>query len=617
MSKLLQKARDKFSKGNSKGAKILLQRLLAKKPNSGEANSLMGSILLTEKKPDAALKYLTKAIASETVEPCWYANYANALHKTGSYKAADKGYRLAELSGCTSKEFFTAYGRFLYNVLKDYQKAEICFAKIISQHPDYYPAYVDLGNVYSASGQFDKTIQVLEHCINAGIKDAAIYSNIGLALSQQGRCEECLQYFEESLKLVPNNSIAVSNYILNMLNLYDDQNYLYSKLTELVKGYNQSCVMEFSGDIIKDKNRKIRLGFVSADFYNHAIANYISPILASFDKEQFSLHLYYNNRLEDHITSALFKTADSWFNCTDVNTDLFEKQIREDKIDILIDLSNHTKGHRLDVFCRKPAPLLVSFMGLPISTGLKNIDYSFATDYLIEQCNLDENSSEKVWALPWKHKYMHLGQPPTIHHPPFLKNNFITFGSFNGLRKMNTPLIKTWSDILHQVPDSKLRLVIHDKENPDMQNYVYGLFEKHDIDRERLILVGRVSINEYAKSHNDVDIALDSYPYNGVTTTFYTLLMGVPLISCRGKSITSNNGYIILSHLNKQEWVAENLEQYVELAVQLANNPDEIISVKESLRPLFLQSEIMNHAGYTRNLEKALVQMWEKFCDEG
>lgn len=615
MSKLLQKAEAKFRRGKNRSAKDILRKILIKKPNHAEALSLIGAILLVEENYQKAVKFLGKAIKSDKVQPCWYANYANALQKTGAYDAAEKAYKIAELTGCNSKAFLTGYGRFLTSVIQDHNKAELCFAKILEQDPDYYSAYIDLGNVYNNTGEFDKSIQVLEECLKLNIKDPVIYSNLGMALSQQGRSEECLTYFEKALELSPNFGIASNNYVLNMMNVYDDQEYIYKQVTRLAEKLNANAVTEFIGDIDTDKERKVKLGFVSADFYNHAVANFIAPILASIEKETFSVYLYYNNSIQDKLTSAFYNIADKWFNCLNVSTKEFEKQIREDKIDILIDLSNHSKGNRLDVFTRKPAPIQVSLMGLPVSTGLKSMDYSFATDYIIKQCKLDKNASEKPWPLPWQHWYMQIGTPPAITPPPFQENGYITFGSFNGLRKMNSGIIEAWSKILLNVPKSKLRIVIHDENNINMQNYVYSLFEQHDIERSRIVLIGRMDLQKYMASHNEVDIALDTYPYNGYTTTYYTLTMGTPLISCRGNAIPGNEAYLILSLLGLEEWVGDNLDEYVSLATKLASNTEEILSIKASLREQFLNSKILKHRQLTSEFEKAWRGMWRIYCD--
>lgn len=616
MSKLLQKAEAKFRRGKIKSAKEILRRMLAKRSNNGEALSLLGSIFLIEGNYETAVKYLAKAVGTDKAQPCWYANYANALQKFNSYTAAEKAYRLADLMGCTSFEFYTAYGRFLNHVKNDYQQAEIYFAKILAKDHKYYSAYIDLGNVYNAMGEYDKVIQVLEHCINLGYKDHALYSNLGLALSQQGRSKESLVYFEMAFESNPGYQIAISNYILNMLNVFDDQEYLYKKICELTSNLNLNAIETFTGDISTDKTKKLKLGFVSADFYNHAIANFISVILASIDKDQFSIHLYYNGHIQDHLTSAFFHLSDTWFNCADVKTDDLEQQIRDDGIDILLDLSHHTRGNRLDVFARKPAPIQINLMGLPISTGLKSIDYSFAAYHLIKQCELNKNSSEQVWPLPFEHVFAQVITPPLIDNPPFLKKGYITFGSFNGLRKISPTLIEVWSKILLRVANSKLWMVIHDEKNKDMQNYIYTLFKQCGVKRSRLILVGRMSLPKYLESHNEVDIALDAYPYTGCTTTYYTLLMGLPLVSCRGKSVASNESYSILSLLNKEKWVGDSLVEYADIAVKIANDPNQIISSKAGLRKEFQNSDIMKHHTYTKNLETAWREMWNRYCDE-
>lgn len=615
MANLLLKATGKFERGRIKSAKKILDEILDKNPGNPGALHLHGIILLNEGKVDEALVYLQQMASGENIKPCWYADYAHALEMKGFNDGAAKAYRLAEITGCETIGFYFLYGHFLTNIAKDFQKAELCFAKLITKYPNNMSAYVSLGIVYHAQGKYDQVIQVLEYTIKQGYKNATMFSNLGLALSHQGRSEAAILAFEEAIKLDPNNQTAISTMILVMLNVYDDQKYLYNKIRNIVKSLNKHAVLEFSGDVDLTKDKKLRLGFVSADLNQHAIANFITPILINLNKEQFSIYIYYNNHINDCMTATIRALADSWCDCKNMKAGDLDARIRNDKIDILIDLSNHTKGHRLDVFIKKPAPVLLEYMGLPISTGLNSIDYSFSNEYTIENCDLKNNASETVIALPWNHFFMNTHDFVVVEQPPFLKNGFITFGSFNGLRKVTSNMIEVWAEILSQVPNSKIRMVINDETNVDMQNFMHSLFANHGVDKSRIILAGRLSLDGYMKSHNEVDIALDSYPYNGSTTTYYSLMMGLPLVSCCGKSVASNNAYCILSHLGKEKWVGSNFDEYIKIAVEMANNRDFIVSTKATLREEFLKSKIMDHKGYIKNVEDALRKMWITFCD--
>jgi predicted O-linked N-acetylglucosamine transferase (SPINDLY family) len=306
--------------------------------------------------------------------------------------------------------------------------------------------------------------------------------------------------------------------------------------------------------------------------------------------------------------------ADNWVNCSVLSDQQLEEKIRDDKIDILIDLSHNTAGNRLNVFLNRPAPMQVSLLGLPMTTGLDCIDYAIRDQTIANKCNLQAYSSESILGVENKIYFDPLIDLPPISQPPCIDNGFITFGSFNGIRKIDKRLMEVWAKLLNALPGSKLKLMSDDCSNPHMKEYLHDIFKNFNVDVSQLILQPRLPKSDYLESHNLVDIALDSYPYHGNTTTYFSLLMGLPLVTRSGNSFVSNISSRILSAINRQHWVAQDFDEYVDIAISLAGDIDSLIFNRNKLREEIASSSLMDYKQATEGMEHALLTGWEKLC---
>ena len=253
----------------------------------------------------------------------------------------------------------------------------------------------------------------------------------------------------------------------------------------------------------------------------------------------------------------------------------------------------------------------VSWLGLPISTGLKSIDFSLKDRSITEVCNLYENSSEQILPVDNLTLFKPLFEFPALSEPPCLENGYITFGSFNGLRKIDLPMIETWARLLKRLPESKINMVIEDYQNELMREHIHDIFANYEVDKSRVDLHPRMSLDDYLISHNDVDIALDPYPYHGQTTSFNSLLMGLPLVSRAGKSAASNLATRILTVINKQQWIAKDFDDYIAIALSLTQDKDELTSFRRSLRNEVENSSIMDYRYHAENVGTALIKGWQ------
>ncbi|MEW8150297.1 MAG: tetratricopeptide repeat protein [Candidatus Thiodiazotropha endolucinida] len=611
MSNTLQNAEKKLRQGKLGDAHKLLTRVLKKEPDNPQALYLNGETLLLQGRLDEALINLRQAVSSGHAQPCWYVMCGVALEKKGLYSDAEKSYKLAERSGCTDERMYYMLGNFYTNVSHDYAKAEIYYASLININPQAFVAYVGISRLYILQERYEDAIQALDHCLTHGYETVEVYINLGHALSHQGRQGDALVCMKKAMEIDPDNIVAKQNYIVQLLYTYDDQSEIYGEVRATTQSLNKQARMQYRGTVDVAPGRKLRIGFVSADLRQHVIAFYFKPILDHFDKDRFSLHFYYNNTVYDEITDALKARANSWCECLLLSDEQLGREIRSDKIDILIDLSNHTVGNRLTLFNLRPAPMQVSWLGLPVSTGLKSIDFSLKDSSLVEVCKLKENSSEQLLTIDNLTLYKPLYEFPALVEPPCIKNGYITFGSFNGLRKIDLSIMEIWAKLLRNLPGSKIRLVIDDYHNELMRDHIHDIFAKLNVDKSSVILHPRLPLKDYLISHNEVDIALDPYPYHGQTTSFNSLLMGLPLVSRAGKSVASNLSTRILSSIEREQWIAEDFDDYIDIALSLAMDKERLVSIRRTLRKEVENSSIMDYKRHAENIEAALIKGWQ------
>ncbi|MET0069262.1 MAG: tetratricopeptide repeat protein [Candidatus Thiodiazotropha sp.] len=617
MSNLLINAEKKLRKGKLSEAYKLIERALKKDPHNPELQYLIGETLLLQGHVDHALDYLKQAVSSGRAKPCWYVICGMALEQKGLFEDAEKSYKLAEMSGCDDDRMYYMIGNFHTNITQNFSKAELYYANLINRNPQAFVAYLGLSGLYILQKRYEEAIQALDYCLTNGYETVEVYINLCNALSNQGRQSDALNCIKKAVEIDPKHNIAKQNYIAQLVYTIDDQGVLFKEIKNITQSLNKQARKRYQGAIDRTADRKLRLGFVSADLRHHAIAFYFKPILDEIDRNRFSIHFYYNNFLYDDITREIKARSDSWCECQTLNDEQLCNQIRSDKIDILIDLSNHSLGNRLTAFNLRPAPMQVSWLGLPVTTGMNCIDFSIKDRSLIDICELEKNSSEKILPVEGLTFFKSLFELPPLTEPPCVNNGFVTFGSFNVLRKVDSDTLETWATLLQRSPGSRIRMVIDDYGNKLMRDHIHEIFARHDVDKSSVYLHPRLPINEYLQSHGEVDIALDPYPYHGQTTSFNSLLMGLPLVSRAGRSTASNISTRILSAINRQQWIARDFDEYIEIALTLAQDREGLVSIRRNLRMEVENSSIMDYRRHAGNIEAALIKGWQMLYGAG
>jgi predicted O-linked N-acetylglucosamine transferase (SPINDLY family) len=354
---------------------------------------------------------------------------------------------------------------------------------------------------------------------------------------------------------------------------------------------------------------------VSSDLNAHPVGKFLLPLFLEHDKRRFEIFAYSQLRMEDEMTHRLQACTDCWRDITGLSDPQAAEMIRQDQIDILIDLAGHTARHRLLVFACKPAPVQVSYLGYPATTGLATIDYRLTDALADPPGETDAYFTETLIRLPntaWC--YQPPSEAPLVSPLQALQNDYITFGSFNNFTKINEALAKCWAEILRRVPQSRLLLKAVALNSESARRDLQRMMSGSGIDADRLQLHGSVPISRHLPFYNRIDIALDTYPYHGTTTTCEALWMGVPVVTRAGASHVSRVGVSLLSAVGLPDLVANDADHYVQIAVDLAANPSRLAELRASLRMRMQQSPLMDAAAFARDVEAAYREMWRRWC---
>jgi len=363
----------------------------------------------------------------------------------------------------------------------------------------------------------------------------------------------------------------------------------------------------------RDPDRRLRIGYVSADFRTHSAAFCFKPVLLNHDKTRFEITCYSSSLQEDGYTKDFRRAADRWRNVTQMSGDEFSAQIRADQIDILVDLSGHSAGNRLGVFARKPAPIQVTAWGHATGTGLPTVDYLFS-DPVACPAEVRHLFAEKIVDLPCVITIEEsLGQTQPSD-PPVLSKGHITFGAFNRSTKVTDEVVALWARLLHAVPQSRLLLKHYGFNQPALQLRMLEKFASHGVSPDSIAFLGTTSRPEHLAAFKNVDIALDPFPQNGGISTFESLQMGVPTVAMLGKTIPSRATGAILAAVGLRDWVAEDADGYLAIAEKFAAMPDHLKALRHDLPARLSSCPATNNVLYTRAVEAAYRTMWGDYC---
>ncbi len=494
--------------------------------------------------------------------------------------------------------------------------AIVAFQQSIASRPTLTKAYVFLANALFRKDRFDEAVAVCRKALEIAPDSAECHSELGVQLIRLGQIEQALASFDRALELDPDCMAAVSNRLLASL-------YYHGYTAQQVFERHLAFAQRFEAplkvhwrphDNERSTQRRLRLAYVSADFRDHSVANFAEPVIAHHNKERFEVFIYSNNNYCDAVTARFQAMADGWRSCASWSDAQLAEEIRKDKIDILIDLAGHTGGNRLLTFARKPAPVQVTWIGYPGTTGLSAMDYRLTDTYLDPPGLTDAYYTERLTRLPSVFPFRHAANSPPVTPLPALNSPLFTLACLNNLAKINEAGIAVWSRILLALPQA--RLVLCNAGNPSTQRWLLELFAKHGIGPERLSLRAKMGMLEYLALHGEIDLALDSFPYTGGTTSMHSLWMGVPVVTLEGLQSAGRQGAANIGMAGLPQFIARNEQEYVDIVLHWAADLPALNALRLGLRER-VAGIYFNADQFVHDVEQAFVDMWAHWCQSG
>jgi len=492
------------------------------------------------------------------------------------------------------------------------------YKKAIELDPKNADAYSNLGAALLSKGQLDASVAAFRKATDITPDHANAFNNLGNALLESGEEDAAKKAFQRALEIQPDYVDAHRNLLACILYMPGlSQEEIFAEHLAFVERHGHTPSKEPGFRNSPDPERRLKIGYFTSDFRNHPIGANLKPALEKCDRDAFEIICYAQVQREDEETKKFRALADHWRNTVGKSDEDVADMIRNDEIDILVTLAGRFDSNRPMVSSLRPAPVQVSFHD-GATSGCKEMDY-WLTDTILHPVNTSELFTEELYHLPIFYQYTAMKNPPPISPLPAQKTGHITFCSFNNPRKINNQVIALWSDVLKAVPGSSLILKYHNLfTEKSLQERWIDRFEKFGISRDRIELTSSMNEQGAQDSHltyyERVDIALDPFPFNGATTTFEALSMGVPVITLMGESFISRAAGSLVTHTGHPELAAGSRESYIETARDLAADLPRLAELRARLRNDVATSSLCDGEAYTRNLEAAYHDIWRQWC---
>lgn len=590
------------------------RRSLVLAPANAKTLAALSHVLLATTRVNDAENFARRALLSDAQCADAHSSLGAALLAKGDFMGARTSIQRAielEPAAAGPKE---AMGNCLAAIgqLRD---AEAFLKEALAIEPRRASALSALAAVHILCRRFSDALTILDKLSPLSAHAVSTSSNRALCLHGLGKHNEAIECYRDALRLPHCPASVYSNYLLALLfadSVTGEEIWIeHQKFGRLYA--SSGGVQKLRHTNVPDANRKLRVGFVSADFRSHPVALFIEPIIRLIDKSQFELYAYHNQTAEDDVSTRLRQCFSHWVTCRFMRDEELATRIASDQIDVLFDLSGHTEQNRLSVFAIKPAPVQISWIGYPGTTGLDEMDYKI-TNAELDPEGAERHHSETLIRLPT------LGAPfmapenmPSIDAPPCLKTGKVTFGCLNNPAKITRKTATIWAQILERLPES--RLMLSTGSDQAITNNLTDLFSSVGVDNSRLVFQPWKDLESYLRLHNEIDISLDPFPYNGGTSTFHSLSMGVPVVTLTGDRTVSRVGAAILKPLGLGEFIACSEAEYIEKAVVLALNRNSLVEHRVNLLKRLLHDPASDPEKITKHVESAIREAWKAWCE--
>tara|TARA_R110002110_G_scaffold10383_11_gene51024 strand:- start:1505 stop:3376 length:1872 start_codon:yes stop_codon:yes gene_type:complete len=609
----LTKAITLLNEGNPAGAETAALAIVKTEPSNGAACFVAGVAAQAQGHRKVAAERYERAIASGHED-------AEVWRRLGACRAHLGDFEGARNALTWASEQAPGDARILNNLavinirLGFSPEAVKNCRRALEIEPDYPAALNNLGIALQHEGGMAEAEILHRRAISLKPELADAWANLGVSLRAQSRYGEAITAFRKSVALQPGNPSLYSNLLLCLH--YDPSQSAGTIWQEhrvfggrfgagLADGESpESPPLPVSAETAF--GRPLRIGYISPDLRSHSVAFFLEPVLKAHDPERVEVICYSDVAAPDGVTAHLQQASAGWRDLRGLDDATVARLVREDAVDVLIDLAGHTAGNRLAAFGQRAAPVQVTWLGYPGTTGLAEMDYRL-TDMVADPT--DEYHSERLVRLPAGfHCY---GPPPDVPDPVRHPDRPPTFGSFNNLSKVTPDVIRHWSGLTASVADARLLLKSRSLADPEVQAHMRKLAAESGLSPERLVLVGHVrDMAAHLALYGEIDVALDPYPYAGTTTTCEALWMGVPVVTLRGDCHAGRVGASLLTTTGLEQWISDDVAGYDRVAADLIANPERLDHWRETLRPRLAASPLCDAARFSLSLETAYHQMW-------
>jgi protein O-GlcNAc transferase len=583
------------------------------KPDYAEAFCNLGNALVDAGRLGEAIESYRQAVR---LKPDWaeaHSNLGLALTETNEFEAAIASHRRAVFLKPHRAEAQSNLGAAL---AKSGQIAEAIgvFRQAIVLKPDLAEAHTNLASALFEAGQPDAAIAAGRQAVRFKPNYAMAHDSLGNALKETGQLDEAIACFRTAVRLNPGDRSAHSNLIFT-LHFHPDHD--GRMILEEAGRWNLQHAQPLARLIgphtsDRDPHRRLRIGYVSPDFRDHCQSMFTIPLLSNHNRQAFEIFCYSQVIGPDLVTERIRGYTDGWRSIVGMTDAEAAKKIREDGIDILIDLTMHMGRNRLAIFAHKPAPVQVAWLAYPGTTGLPAMDYRITDPFLDPPGLNDHFYSEKSIRLAnsfWC--YEPLLTEPAVNTLPAETNGFVTFGCLNNFCKVNEPVLRLWGQVLKTVDQSRMMILC---PNGSHRQSILDLLGREGIAPDRIELIGRRPRRQYIELYHRIDVGLDTFPYNGHTTSLDAFWMGVPVVTLVGKTVVGRAGLSQLTNLGLPELIAQTPQEYVGIAAGLAEDLPRLAGLRSTLRQRMEASPLMDAPSFARDMEGVYRGIWRGWC---
>lgn len=640
----------KLETGHPAAAVEPLKKALEDRSDSSELLALLGTAYRRDGRLEEAVGAFEKAVALDPDQAGVLYNFGNALRDVGRLEDAAKKFQKAAAidPGFTDARF--NLGNVFHLLDRQHEAAEI-FEELVAANPsdieahwklgfalvrlgrpeDAVPVYnkaiaVDpnnaethdfLGGALKKMGKLDEAAGSYRNALSIDPNSVSAHNNLGNTLMEMGKMDEAIACFRKALAINPELTGAEKNILFALLNVPGiTAEELFAEHVRFAENHTRDIV-DPAEDLTNDADpdRRLRIGYLSTNLRDHPVGINVFPLISCHDRKAFEIFCYVDGGSPDAMTERFQASVDHW-RPTDGMTDAdVAAMVRSDEIDVLVCLAGHFDNNRLLVCAQRTAPVQVSFHD-GATSGLQEMDY-WLTDNVLHPPETKELFTEELYRMPVFYQYPPIEDAPPVGTLPADQAGFITFGSFNNPAKINDRVIRLWAEILNAVPESRLLLKYKNwYDQPSLRDRVVEQFAASEIGQDRIQFAASIeTAAEHLGRYDELDIALDTFPFNGATTTYQALWMGVPVVSLAGETFISRAAGSILRHAGLEDMVAETPKAYVACAGDLAGDLARLKALRTGLRERMAASPLCDAPAYARGVEDAYRTMWRKWCD--